>query len=103
MDGARGCSCLRMAIPGAMVAFDHRDGATRGQHAHQRAQGPNGFGQMLQHKADEDVVEGTIEEGQLKDIRVLERDVSVASDPDASAGLPDSSKREIKGDDPGPG
>ena len=58
-----------------MVALDHGDRAAGPQQAAQRRQRLHGLGQVLEHEAHEHVVERPGCEGQVEDVRLLERHV----------------------------
>jgi len=66
---------LGMEIAGTMIALNHRQCAAGQKNPLQPLQSPGGVGKVLQHKAEEDMVETIFLERQLKDIRPLELNI----------------------------
>ena len=69
---------LGMEIAGPVIALDHRQSPAGPQDLLQLLHGQGRIGKVLQHKADEDMVEAIFPERQLKDIRPLELNIGDA-------------------------
>ena len=68
-----------MEVCRAVIALDDRERATRLQHPPKPRERARRVGQMLEHEADEDMVEGRLGERQVENVGVLELDVVQAS------------------------
>ncbi len=69
-DGVAGGRILGMEQGGAVVALDDGQAPARPQHPQQLLQDRRRIAHVLQHEADEDVVEAGLREGQGPDIAV---------------------------------
>jgi hypothetical protein len=79
----------------AVIPLDDRDGPARAQHATQRGQRSHRILQVLEHEADEGVVERSSPEGQRHDIGLAQLDVAQAGSPHALRRSPQRLRRDV--------
>ncbi len=72
VDRLLGVGAARGVVGGAVVAFDHGEGAARFEDRPQVLQDGERVRQVFEHETDEDVVEGVRGEGQVEDIGLAE-------------------------------
>ena len=102
LDGPCGVRCLRMTIPGAVVALNHRDRPAAAQDPLHGFESGGRLRHVLQQEAQEDMVEVLIGKRQVEQVRLVELDIAEAGCRDPRTGLDERGGRDVHGHNPRP-
>ena len=78
-----------------MIALDHRQAPARPHHAAQLGQDRRGIGKVLQHEADEGMIEARPREGQGPEIGLPQRRHGQAGGPDSRLRLRERGRGDV--------
>lgn len=86
---------LRMQQDRSVIALDHRQAPARPHHAAQLGQDRRGIGKVLQHEADEGMIEARPREGQGPEIGLPQRRHGQAGGPDSRLRLRERGRGDV--------
>jgi hypothetical protein len=99
LDRLAGGGAVGMEVRRPVIALDHRDRAARLEQALERGKRLDGLGEVLEHEADEDMVERTRRERQREDVSLRGLHVRVPGGAHAPLGLGRRLGGEVDGDE----
>src|ERR1017187_3415835 len=91
---------MRVTEPGAGVSLNRRDGPAASQYPPDGSESRGRLHHVLQHEAEEDMVEALIAKRQVKQVRDLELDIPVAVSLNSRTGLLERVRRSVHGNNP---